>query len=162
MKTLLLLRHARPSQTSPTGRDFDRPLIKAGRADARLVGQTFLQRNLAPGVILSSPAARARETIELVRASAGLDAAPRFDERLFNATPEQLLAVISALEDETDVLLLVAHNPGVAELITLLTNESATVSPGTLSRIDLDLQTWRDLQADSPAQLVFTLAPGQI
>ncbi|HEV2800804.1 MAG TPA: histidine phosphatase family protein [Pyrinomonadaceae bacterium] len=161
MKTLLLLRHARPSQSSPTGRDFDRPLVEAGRADARLVGQTLVGRNLAPAVILCSPAARARETTEIVREAAQLSAPPRFDDRLFNATTEQLLAVLSESEDEAAVILLVAHNPGIAELILLLTGTSARVSPGTLARIELDIQTWRDLSADTTGQLAFALEPGE-
>lgn len=161
MKTLLLLRHARPSQTSPTGRDFDRPLVEAGRADARLVGHTLRQRNLAPEAILSSSAVRARETTEIVREAAQLSTPPRFDERLFDATAERLVRLFAEAADDPATLLVVAHNPGIAELILHLTGANVPVKPGTLSRVDLDIRRWRDLRPDTTGQLVFTLAPGE-
>ena len=160
MKTLLLLRHARPSQTSPTGRDFDRPLIDAGRADARLVGQTFRQRNLAPDVIVRSPAARARETTDIVAEAAQLSARPRFDERLFDAGTEQILGIIAGIEDDAAMLLIVGHNPGLTELILRLTGASERVTPGTLAGIELDIAEWGDVRAANTRRLAFILAPG--
>jgi len=162
MKTLLLLRHARPAPSSPTGRDFDRTLADEGRADARLVGQMLRRSALTPDVVVCSPAARARETIALVAEAAQLSAPTRFDARIFDATVELLLEVISEVEDGAGVLLLVGHNPGLAELILHLTGESASVSPGTLARVELDIAGWGDLRrgARRAGRLAFALAPG--
>lgn len=161
MKTLLLLRHARPSRNSPTGRDFDRPLVEEGRAAAQLVGQLLRRRQLSPDLILCSPAIRARQTIELVIEAAGVTSRLLFEERIFEAGVEQLIELISEVsEDETDMLLLVGHNPGLEELIARLTGTPTSMLPATLARIDLDIATWDELRAATIAgQLIFALPP---
>jgi phosphohistidine phosphatase len=160
MKTLLLLRHARPASTSPNGRDFDRPLTDVGRAAARRVGQLLRQKEIKPEVVFSSPAARARETADLVCEAAGLSTQIRFDARIYEASSEELLQIVSEAEDGAETLLLVGHNPGLAELIALLTGESAGMSPATLARIDLDIDAWSTLRAaPQRGRLVFVLPP---
>lgn len=159
MKSLLLLRHARPTPASPTGRDFDRPLADVGRADAQSVGQLLRQKEIKPEVVLSSPAARARETAHLVCEAAGLSTETRFDERIYEASLEQLLQVVSEAEDGVETLLLVGHNPGLAELLALLTGESAGMSPATLARIELDIDAWSKLRSSERGRLVFIMPP---
>ncbi|HYP01162.1 MAG TPA: histidine phosphatase family protein [Pyrinomonadaceae bacterium] len=158
MKTLLLLRHARPAPTSPTGRDFDRPLAEEGRADARRVGQFLRQKEIKPEIVLSSPAARARETADLVCEAAELSTQARLDARIYEASLEELLQIISEAEDGVETLLLVGHNPGLAELIALLTGKSEAVSPATLTRIELDIDAWGDAH-NAAGRLAFSLPP---
>ena len=164
MKTLLLLRHARPTAHSPTGRDFDRPLAAAGRDEARLVGQFLRREALAPDLLVCSPAARARETAALVAGAALFPAATttaaRFDERIYDATAERLLEVVSEAAGDAGVVLVVGHNPGLAELILLLTGESASVAPATLARVELDIARWDEARA-ATGRLIFALAPGE-
>jgi phosphohistidine phosphatase len=154
MKTLLLLRHAQTSTFSPTGRDFDRPLVEAGRHAASLVGQLLLRKQLAPAVVISSPAARARETAELVCEAAQLVVQTRFDERIYEARPEQLSAVVSEVEGGAQMILLVGHNPGLQELLARLTGEHAPMLPATLARIDLDIDEWGQAHTTPAARLV--------
>jgi phosphohistidine phosphatase len=160
MKTLLLLRHAKPSSGSPTGRDFDRPLVEEGRAAAQMVGQFLRRERLTPAVVLCSPATRARETAERVIAAASFSALLLFDERIYEASVERLIELISEVsEDETDVLLLVGHNPGFEELLARLTGTHAPMRPATLARIDLDIDAWHELQRTAPTagQLIFAV-----
>lgn len=159
MKTLLLLRHARPTSTSPTGRDFDRPLTDVGRADARRVGQLLRHKEIKPEVVISSPAVRARETADLVCEAAGLSTQTRFDARIYEASLEELLQLVSEAEDGVETLLLVGHNPGLAELIARLTGENIAMSPATLARIELDIDSWNELNAAEQGRLVFALPP---
>jgi phosphohistidine phosphatase len=159
MKTLLLLRHAQPNRFSPTGRDFDRTLADEGRADALLVGQFLRRSELAPGVVVCSPAARARETAAHVIEAANLTARQLFDDRIYEASVEQLLEVVSEAGDDADVALLVGHNPGLQELLARLTGESVPVSPATLARIDLDIDDWGTLRHAARGQLVFAQLP---
>jgi phosphohistidine phosphatase len=159
MKTLLLLRHAKPNRLSPTGRDFDRALADEGRADALLVGRFLRRSELTPGVVICSPAARARETAAHVIEAAELTARLLFDDRIYEASVEQLLEVVSEAGDDADVALVVGHNPGLQELLARLTGESAPVSPATLARIDLDVEAWGKLRHAAQGQLVFAQLP---
>ena len=159
MKSLLLLRHARPAPNSPTGRDFDRTLTDAGRDEARRVGQLLRQKEIEPDAVLCSPAARARETADLVCEAAGLSTRTRFDARIYEASLEELLHILSEAEDGVETLLLVGHNPGLAELLTLITGESAGMSPATLARIELDIDAWSKLRAAEQGRLVLVVPP---
>lgn len=157
MKTLLLLRHARPAQVSPTGRDFDRPLVEEGRADALLIGQLLRRRQLTPDPIICSPALRAHQTADLAIEAAKFTTRLLFYERIYEASAEQLIEVVSEAAEGEDVILIVGHNPGLQELVFLLTGVSAPVFPATLARIDLDIDSWDKLGA-ARGQLVFAMS----
>jgi phosphohistidine phosphatase len=161
MKTLLLLRHAQTSSGSPTGRDLDRPLLEAGRRAASLVGQLLRRKHLAPDVVISSPATRARETAELICEAAQLVVPLRFDARIYEASAEQLSAVVSEVEGGAQVILLVGHNPGLQELLARLTGEHAPMLPATLARIDLDIDAWNAPLTTQAARLIFALPEGK-
>lgn len=159
MKTLLLLRHAKPSQASPTGRDFDRPLVEEGRRAAALAGQLLQRRQLAPALVVCSPAARAHQTADELIAAAGLTTRLLFDKRIYEASVGQLIELITEAGDEAEMILLVGHNPGLQELLLFLTGEHRPMLPATLARIELDIEAWDKLRDAQNGQLVFALPP---
>ncbi len=121
-RTLWLLRHAKTVTDPPAGgTDFDRVLAPRGRRDATALGRRFAgagdQLGPAfdgvpkPAVAFVSPAARTTATAELVLA--GMEAPPdcRFDEDLYGAEPEELLALIQSLPDDVLSAMVVGHNP---------------------------------------------------
>jgi phosphohistidine phosphatase len=137
MKTLFLLRHAKAEDVGDGLPDFDRALNDRGRKEARAVGILIRKQNVRLDLVLSSPAVRARETTELVLGSAELVLEVHYDQRIYEAGPQRLLEVISQLEDEMSAVLLVGHNPGLGELLSLLTNRIEHMATGTLAKIDL-------------------------
>jgi phosphohistidine phosphatase len=66
MKTILLLRHAKSSWEDPDLPDYDRPLNKRGKNDAPRMGKLLKDKDIIPDLIISSTAARAKKTAELV------------------------------------------------------------------------------------------------
>jgi phosphohistidine phosphatase len=137
MKTLFLLRHAKAENGGDDSPDFDRALNDRGRKEARAVGTFIRKQNVGLDLVLSSPAVRARETTELVLGSAELALEVRYDQRIYEAGPQRLLEVISQLEDEMSAVLMVGHNPGLGELLSLLTGRIEHMATGTLAKIDL-------------------------
>lgn len=115
MRRLMLLRHAKTERAAPGERDRDRKLIKRGRTDAPAIGAYMAHHRLTPDLALVSPAMRAQETWTLV--AGAFAKPPRFasDERIYNASPETLLAVIAGA-GKVPTLLLVGHNPGLQDL----------------------------------------------
>ena len=158
MKTLLLLRHAKASRTSPTGQDIDRPLVEEGRADAPLVGQRLRREQLTPDAIICSSAVRAQQTIALVIEAAHLTTRPRIEPRIFEASAGRLLEVVSEVEAGAQTLLVVGHIPGLEQLIERLTGASVSMSPATLARIDLDIKEWGEAFT-AAGRLAFALPP---
>lgn len=156
-RTLLLLRHAK-SDWSGGGSDFDRPLNERGLGQAPEVGR-WLGRNVdAIDLAVVSPANRARTTWAL--ASAELSPAPptRFDDELYGAFAGQLLEIIRTLPDDATTVILVCHNPGVEELVELLTGQSLSMSTAALAVLGID-GTWSTVEPGSADLRVFGRPP---
>ncbi|HEU4712230.1 MAG TPA: histidine phosphatase family protein [Pyrinomonadaceae bacterium] len=141
MKTLYLLRHAKSSWKDDSLRDFDRPLKGRGRDAAEKMGAVLAkslgsQKANAP-LVISSPAARARETTEIVLRSSGLAIEPRFDERIYEADVRTLLEVVASIPDTTTTAMLVGHNPGFENLVAYLTGDARHMPTCALAKIEL-------------------------
>jgi phosphohistidine phosphatase len=95
--------------------------------------------------VLSSPAERARASAAIVVKAAQIDAELRYDERIYEATIEQLAEVVAQLDDAVDEVLLVGHNPGMAELIEYLTGEAREMPTAALARLRLDVESWSEV-----------------
>jgi phosphohistidine phosphatase len=147
MKTLLLLRHAKSSWKTGGVKDFDRPLNQRGLKAAPQVGKLVRKRKLKPDLVLSSPAERARQTTQLMLASARLNTELRYDERIYEASKTRLLEVVSQIEDSADVAMLVGHNPGMEELVKVLTGEAHHLPTAALACIELNIEKWSKVRA---------------
>src|SRR5215210_6407032 len=121
MKSLTLFRHAKTERNSATGRDFDRRLSDQGQHDAPLVGKEMRDLGLTYDLVLCSPAARAAETAEL----AGLS--PRFDQRIYEATAEGLLAIIQHIDEAAERVAMVGHNPGFEQLASRVIGQDVSM-----------------------------------
>lgn len=142
MKTLYLLRHAKSDWKDPELQDFDRPLNNRGREAAPLIGRYVRKRKLRVDLLLSSPATRARQTAALVKEAAKLSTELLYDERIYEATAATLLEVVTQTAETADTLLLVGHNPGLEELLTLLTGETRSMRTASLACVAFDLEKW--------------------
>lgn len=122
-RRLVLLRHAKSDW--PDVADHDRPLAKRGRRDAPEVGRWLGESGYLPDAVVCSTALRTRETWEL--ASSGLlavapDASPvvRYEPRVYEASVLGLLMLVREFQPDWQTVLLVGHNPGMAELTAAL------------------------------------------
>ena len=147
MKRLLLLRHAKSSWKTGNVKDFDRPLNQRGQRAAPLVGKALRKRKLKLDLVLSSPAERARQTAHLILESARMTVELRYDERIYEASAARLLEVVSQIEDSATVAMLVGHNPGMEDLLKVLTGEKQHLSTATLADIELNVDKWNKIRA---------------
>jgi phosphohistidine phosphatase len=146
MKNLYLLRHAKTVPGSTGLPDFERPLKDEGRRQAARVGKYFKEQDFDLDLVLSSTAWRARETTELFLTALECTAEVRYDQRIYEASPQHLLEVICEIEQDKNSVLLVGHNPGFEELLRQLTSCFESMSTGTLAKIGLEISDWT--QAD--------------
>jgi phosphohistidine phosphatase len=147
MKMLLLLRHAKAENAAASSSDINRALNERGKIEAQAIGTFIRKQNLTVELVLCSPAVRARETTELVLSAAQAIADVRFDQRIYEASPQQLLEVISEVDDNTSAVLLVGHNPGMEELLRALTGREEPLATGTLAKIDFNFDEWSRVAA---------------
>jgi phosphohistidine phosphatase len=158
VKTLFLLRHAKSSWKDQSLPDFERPLNHRGKEAAEAMGRYMKRELIVPELVLSSPAWRARETIERVAKAAKWTPEIRFDQRIYEAGGLRLLEVVSQIENERKTALLVGHNPGMEELLMLLTGEAKRVRTGALMKIELRTSKWANA-ADKRAKLAWMTNP---
>lgn len=119
---LILMRHAKSDRSDPAAIDFDRPLTGRGRRAVPVMARWFAKQGFGPGLVLSSPAVRARETALLLARELGVKkSAIAFDEDIYDADLGTLLRVVH--RRSVPSLLLVGHNPGLEELLCHLSRE---------------------------------------
>jgi Phosphohistidine phosphatase SixA len=130
-RRLTVLRHAKADW--PSVPDHERPLADRGRRDASLAGQWLAGTGINPQLVLCSTALRTRDTWKLV--SHELPKRARrtvYEERLYEASPGGILALVQETSDEIGDLLLVGHNPGVQGVTEIL---AADAEGDTLVRL---------------------------
>jgi phosphohistidine phosphatase len=115
-RQLILLRHAKSSWKDASLPDDERPLAPRGRRALVLVAQHLRASDITVDLVLCSPARRTRQTWDGLRA--GLRAAPevRFVRELYEATGSELLDVLNRVDRHFGAVLLIGHNPGIADL----------------------------------------------
>jgi phosphohistidine phosphatase len=125
-RTLLVLRHSKSAYPADTA-DVDRPLSARGQRDAATMGRWLRDEGLAPDLVVCSTAERTRQTWDLVSDQLGWAGQEpgmlRYDPRLYEASPGDLLTVVQETPDEVTILALVGHNPGSAELVLALAGQ---------------------------------------
>lgn len=120
-RRIVLLRHAKADW--PDVSDHERPLAERGRKDAPVAGRKLADSGIAFDLVLCSTAARTRETWKL--AVGELPSRPKtvYEERLYEASLGELIAVLNEVSDEVKDLLLIGHNPGMHALADALSGE---------------------------------------
>src|SRR5262249_21759110 len=135
-RTLILLRHAK-SDWSGGEADIARPLAKRGRRQAPDAGRWLAASIDRIDLAVVSPASRARSTWDLVAAELAVPPPTRIDDRVYAASDDELLAVLTELPDEVDTVVLVGHNPGLEDLASRLTGGWAAMPTSALAVITL-------------------------
>ena len=162
MRTLYLLRHAKSSWKDEKLRDFDRPLKGRGRKAAEQIGQVLAEEKLKAPFVISSPAARARETTELVLESAELKIKPRFEERIYEADVRTLLEVVQSIPDSSKTVIMVGHNPGFENLLNYLTGDSRHMPTCALAKIEFDVASWSEVSEEETGRLEMFVTPKEL
>ena len=142
MKSVLVLRHAKSSWKHSELADHDRPLNKRGKRDAPLMGRLLKKEDLVPEIIISSTATRAGATAEAVAKASGYKGEVVLDKSLYAAGPDAYLGVMHDMSNE---YLIVCHNPGLEELVELLTGEIHVMPTCSLVHIKLRVDKWSDI-----------------
>lgn len=134
MKTLYLLRHAQAAPaTPPQMSDFERTLTPQGLHDAETVGKFMQDNGFKPDIVLCSAAKRTTQTAQnILTVLFGKQDGAQLLRELYNAPESELLETVRKADPAHDHLMLVAHNPGVADLAFSL-GRIARYEPGTLS-----------------------------
>ncbi|MCB5168090.1 histidine phosphatase family protein [Streptomyces bambusae] len=129
-RRIVLLRHAKADWSQVS--DHERPLADRGRKEAPAVGLKLAETGIAFDLALCSTAVRTRETWKL--AVQELPHRPKtvYEERLYEASPGELIALLNETPDDVADLLVIGHNPGMHALADIL---SGSAKDDTMARM---------------------------
>jgi phosphohistidine phosphatase len=113
VKRLLLLRHAKACRERHGLDDIDRTLSDRGRTDAVRMGRFLKEEKLVPELVLCSPSARTRQTLELVMPELGREPAVRIEKDLYLAKALKIFEIVRGADAAVRTLMVVGHNPGL-------------------------------------------------
>jgi phosphohistidine phosphatase len=122
---LHLLRHGKAAPQEEGGPDRERPLEQRGRHAAQALGQWIAEHRVSPALVLSSPALRTRQTLDIIAPSFPRPPQILIEDGLYLAGARQLLARLRGVPIDSLSVMLVGHNPGFHELAIYL-SEVAT------------------------------------
>lgn len=155
MLKLYLLRHAEAEASASEG-DQKRRLTKKGERDALQFGDYCLKAGFFPREALVSTALRARETFEALIRHFPQKPRVMFEPALYNAAADTLYSLIQTTDANIMSLLIVGHNPGIAELALFLADDYASdraslenmrrhFPPPALAVIAFDCTSWAEI-----------------
>ena len=153
MRELLILRHAKSSWANPGMRDHQRPLNERGRRAAARMGRLVHEEDLVPDIILSSDSTRTKETVKLFSETARFNGPIHFTNDLYHASSETLL---EAARDagEAQRVLLVAHNPGMEDLVELCGGRFEVFPTAALAHVQLEIDSWNQVNGAENTELL--------
>jgi len=155
MKTLVVIRHGKSSWDHPELKDYHRPLKQRGVNNAFTVAKELIRREVSPDLMLSSPAIRALDTAIIIATNLQYPLEKiSTDQNIYHASAQELLNVLSKVDDTNETVFFFGHNPAFTSLANRLQKEQLFNLPtcGAMG-IELTIESWSDIGKASGKQL---------
>ncbi|XP_047182338.1 uncharacterized protein At3g52155, chloroplastic isoform X2 [Vigna umbellata] len=150
-RRLILLRHAKSSWANRSLRDHDRPLSKSGKEDAVRVSRKLQELGWIPELILSSDAARTKETLKIMQEQVQelVEAEVHFISSFYSIaamdgqTAEHLQKVICRYsKDEILTVMCMGHNRGWEEAASMFSGASVELKTCNAALLETAGKSW--------------------
>jgi phosphohistidine phosphatase len=163
MKRVTLMRHADARWKDAALSDIERPLSRRGSGAAEVMARRLSELHLVPDLLLVSPARRAQQTAEFLARGLSLPARRvQREDGLYLASARDLLAIVRKSGPRVAHLMLVAHNPGLSELVEHLLPEGDVQTLGTAAFCSMEFacEDWQGVDAAVLGQVQQESPPG--
>jgi len=148
VRRLTLVRHAKAEPAFDAQEDWDRTLDPRGLRDAPEMARRLKRALRTPDRILTSPAVRALTTATIFARELKVPADTIvLDERLYLASPSDMLAVVRSQGGKSSHVMVFGHNPGITEFADKLSSDRSLDNMPTCAvyMLEFDLGNWSDL-----------------
>lgn len=149
LKKIMVMRHAKSSWSEGSLKDFDRPLNIRGMKDAPRMGKYLKELGLVPDQFISSPALRAKQTIQKVSKELGVNSDKIiWDEDLYFRGSISYIHALKRVNDQSSVVLIAGHYPMVSDVVSTLIGREITnhFSTATIACVEVTIESWDDLE----------------
>lgn len=156
---MVLFRHGKSDWHTDYGPDdHDRPLSRRGRRAAEVMGRFLAGVGQVPDLAVTSPAVRARRTLELAVAAGGWTCQVQQQPRLYDQAVD-LLSEVRSAPDEVRSVMLVGHEPAWSAGAQLLTGAKRIRLPtAAMLRLEVEAESWGDLKP-AMATILWLMVP---
>lgn len=152
MKKIIFVRHGRAEDPTSDITDFERSLTAKGKAISRQMARRFREKEVDPGLFISSPAFRALETALIFASEFGIKA----DEIVLNSDLyfrtglKHLLDLLKKTSEELNTITLFGHNPDFTEIPDRLSREGCEfLTKTSIVCISFQTEKWSGVKPDS-------------
>jgi phosphohistidine phosphatase len=148
MLRLTLVRHAKAEPALDDQEDWDRALDPRGSRDAPEMARRLKGSAPKPDRALTSPAVRAVATATIFARELNIPAKTLvLDERLYLASPPDLLTVVREQGGNAKHVIVFAHNPGITEFADKLSSERSIDNMPTCAvyTLEFEIENWSEL-----------------
>jgi len=142
-RRLIVLRHAKSSWSDLAATDHERPLNSRGRRDAPRVAERLVELQWVPDWVLSSDAQRTQETLSYMLAELPPEMPILYTPALYHAGIEAVKQEVVGVPDDVRTLMLVGHNPGWEEVISVLSGENVVLKTANAALLTGEGENWQ-------------------
>ena len=149
MKRLILIRHSKSSWKEIGLTDFNRPLNNRGKSDGPLIAD-YLKRKISKiDYLHSSSSVRTFETSKYFINQIQFGKI-QYDDFLYHCSSSLLLKMIMNYSEDYNSVMIIAHNPGLTNLINKITDISLDNLPTTgLVEIEFNCDSWSKISYEN-------------
>jgi phosphohistidine phosphatase len=163
MKTLYIVRHAKSSWDFPELPDLDRPIIEKGINNTKKITNELKDKKVVVDHIICSHAKRARETAKIIATGINYPIEKiEVSKNIYEVSEEDILDVIFGVNDDTNSLMIIGHNPTFTQFANRFLDEQIELLPtsGVVS-INFDTNSWLNV-TKAKHKTTFILFPKQL
>lgn len=145
------MRHGKSDWANALLTDFDRPLNERGEKASKTMAKQIIKLKVAPDIILSSPALRAKSTAKIIAKQIDYKEEIIYIEEFYFGFRDNIIKNIQNLPDSINSALVIGHNPTWENLVTSLVIENVSVTMPTASMVYLsaDINNWVNFRLKS-------------
>lgn len=147
-RRIALFRHAKADW--PQVSDHERPLAERGRMDAAVAGRKLADTAITFDLALCSTAVRTRETWKLAVHELSHRPKTVYEERVYEASPGELIAVLNEIPDDVRNVIMIGHNPGIHGLADILSGDAEGDARDRMNRRGFPAAGFALLSYDGP------------
>lgn len=117
------------------------------------MARQLLNSGQAIDAILASSAVRVQETVQGMLPDWKEQPEVLTARALYLASPQQIVSEIRGLHDDWNRILVIAHNPGMAALVSHWARQAIEMPTAAMAVFDCNCNSWRELTLESDVTL---------
>ncbi len=147
MKSVILFRHGKSDWDAVYNTDHNRPLAKRGIKAAKRMGKYLADLDQMPDLVISSPAVRAKTTVQLAMETGEWSSEFKLDRSIYGGASGTLLDLLYNINESVGVACLVGHEPTFSSFISNCTNSGWIRFPtASMARLDFEVSAWKEIR----------------